>query len=140
MGLKPEEIQELIGQAEVARSRAYCPYSKFSVGAAILTDKGEIVIGCNVENASYGNTICAERTAMTRCVAQQSGKPLAIAVVGRTEQPLTPCGICRQFLAEFNYEMLVISKGEGGEVRTWKLSELLPEAFLPSDLDSPNQL
>lgn len=126
--------KELLAAAREVQSRAYAPYSNFPVGAAVLTDQGEIVTGCNVENASYGLTICAERNALTRCVAQKSGKPIAIVVVGNTEQALTPCGACRQFLLEFNPEMQVICIGRSGERKDFTSLGLLPGAFQSSDL------
>ncbi|MBI5154447.1 cytidine deaminase [Candidatus Poribacteria bacterium] len=122
-------VARLVQAAREAQQRAYCPYSKFRVGAAILTDRNRIVPGCNVENVSYGLTICAERTAMTRCVIEQAGAPIAIVVAGDTEDPRTPCGACRLFLAEFNPEMLVICVGKNDSRSEALISQLLPSAF-----------
>ncbi|MCB2155526.1 cytidine deaminase [bacterium] len=131
-----KQTEELIAAARDVQSRAYAPYSNFPVGAALLTDKGRIVTGCNVENASYGLTICAERNALTRCVAEDAGKPVALVVVGNTDDALTPCGACRQFILEFNPDMEVICIGlKKGERKDFTALGLLPGAFRSSDLD-----
>ena len=96
----PDDIQRLFESARSAAASAYAPYSKFTVGAAILTVEGEIITGCNVENSSYGLTICAERTAATRAIVQGKHQWRAIAIVSPTG--VTPCGACRQVLAEFS--------------------------------------
>jgi len=132
----PQELENLARRAVEAMERAYCRYSGFAVGAAILTDQGSVVTGCNVENASYGLTICAERVAMTRCIAEGAGSPVAIAVAARPERPVTPCGACRQVLAEFNPRLVVLCVGGGGEREQHRLDELLPGAFGPADLDA----
>ncbi|MDK2971166.1 MAG: cytidine deaminase [Candidatus Sumerlaeota bacterium] len=131
-----ERFPELIAAAREALQRAYAPYSKFHVGAAILTDKGEIVTGCNVENASYGLTICAERTAMTRAVIQDAGRPVAVAVATRTPTPTPPCGACRQFLYEFNPDIIVLCCAESGDPAETTLRDLLPGAFDTGQLNS----
>lgn len=131
-----DRFPELIDAARRAMERAHAPYSRFHVGAAILTDTGEIVTGCNVENASYGLTICAERTAMTRSVVQGSGRPVAVAVATRTPTPTPPCGACRQFLYEFNPDMVVLCCAESGDPTETTLRELLPGAFDTGQLDS----
>jgi cytidine deaminase len=128
-------IDELVARARVARTRAYAPYSRFRVGAALLLEGGRVVDGANVENASYGLSICAERTAATR--AESDGGPRrieAVAVTSSASAPTPPCGACRQFLYEFNPDMLVVSEGSNGERRQWSLRELLPDAFGPDDL------
>lgn len=122
----PSELMEL---ARGAMGRAYVPYSNFPVGAAILFEGGRTVTGCNVENASYGLSICAERTAMVRAIAEGAGRPVAIAIAGRDDVSCPPCGACRQFLAEFAPEMDVILSS-GGELKVMKLSSLLPETFV----------
>lgn len=124
----------LIDQAMQARLRAYAPYSRFQVGAALLTGNGVIVVGCNVENCSYGLTICAERTAAVSAVAQGLGgwKAIAIATVGG----VTPCGACRQFLAEFAPELTILLVDTTGTnpIVKFSLAELLPNSFHSSRL------
>lgn len=129
MEFSEELVLKLIAAAEEARARAHAPYSRFQVGAAIYTDKNRIVTGCNVENASYGLSICAERVAIGRVVAEDAGKPLLCVVAGPPVEPLTPCGACRQVLLEFNPEMLVISVGQGGARLERLVRELLPHSF-----------
>ncbi|WP_291195886.1 cytidine deaminase [Hyphomonas sp.] len=111
------------------QARAYVPYSSYRVGAALLTVGGEIIAGCNVENATYGATCCAERNAVFAAVAQGYTEFRAIAVVTNGADPGTPCGICRQVLAEFGSDLDVLCfTAEGAEAR-YRLSELLPHAF-----------
>ncbi|MBE6612660.1 MAG: cytidine deaminase [Ruminococcaceae bacterium] len=118
----------LIEAAREARKNAYAPYSKFHVGAAILTDSGKIYTGCNFENASFGAGTCAERTALGAAITAGERNFIAIACVGK-DASITPCGICRQALAEFG-NMRVICAGESGEeMRIYKLSDLLPHSF-----------
>ncbi len=126
--LSSERVAELVARAAQAREHAYAPYSAFPVGAALLLDSGEIVTGGNVENASYGLSICAERSAVVRAVARGARRYLAIAVVGPKELDLTPCGACRQFLSEFGLDIEVVML-RGGEPTTRALRELLPDAF-----------
>ena len=125
--------QQLIDAAIDARERAYTPYSHYQVGAAILTADGEVFTGCNVENASYGATICAERTAAVKAVSEGAHAFDAIAVM--TGNGASPCGICRQFLYEFGPEMIVIMADDAGTV-SWEgsLSDLLVHGFGPSKL------
>ncbi len=127
-------IDELVARAGEARERAYAPYSGFRVGAAVLTSSGETFTGANVENASYSVAICAERVAALQAVASGHRDIRAVAVVSSARKPTPPCGVCRQFLFEFDADMTVVSEGPDGERRTWTLSELLPEAFGPRDL------
>ena len=111
------------------QARAYVPYSNYRVGAAVLTASGEIVTGCNVENATFGATCCAERSAVFSAVAQGRRTFGAVAVVTNGAEPGTPCGICRQVLAEFGSDLEVLCfTPEGAEAR-YRLSELLPHAF-----------
>jgi cytidine deaminase len=124
----------LLAFAREAQERAYAPYSGFRVGAAIFAG-GEIYQGCNVENAAYGSTICAERMAAGNAVLAGNVEFDAIAVVGDSTTPTVPCGACRQFLAEFNTEMRVIMGARGDEVRVSSLDELLPDAFVRGYLD-----
>ncbi len=126
---------ELLMRAREAANRSYVPYSRFHVGAALLFADGEVVTGCNVENASYGLTICGERCVVAVMVASGMRDPLAVAVAGSHEDrddyltvPCPPCGACRQVLMEFNPDMLmVLASGDGPEVL--ELKELLPRAF-----------
>jgi cytidine deaminase len=120
----------LLQKASKARYFAYAPYSNFPVGAAIRSEDGTVFAGCNIENSSYGLTICAERVALFKAVSDGSTKFDAIALVTDTKAPVTPCGACRQVLAEFNSEMIVISETVNGKQAVWKLSELLPKPFV----------
>lgn len=122
----------MVAAAAAARERAYAPYSHFAVGAALRAADGAIYVGCNVENASYGLTICAERNAVAHAVASGARDLVAIAVV--TENGVTPCGACRQVLAEFGPEMTVIVADTRGNRRIYMLGELLPDAFGPEQL------
>ncbi len=126
--LSSERVAELVAAAIRAREHAYAPYSAFPVGAALLIDSGTIVTAGNVENASFGLSICAERSAVVRAVAQGSRRYLAIAVVGPKELDLTPCGACRQFLSEFGLDIIIVTM-RGGEPRMQSLRDLLPDAF-----------
>ncbi len=138
---KPEvEVDEtllgkLIAEARRARANAYAPYSTYRVGAAIATEDGRIFTGCNVENASYGATVCAERNAIGAMVVAGGSKPIAIAIVTGGSKPGSPCGMCRQVLVEFTREMPVVlvaesDAGSAGDVRRdTTLAELLPDVF-----------
>jgi cytidine deaminase len=126
------DIAELLKAAEGARKMAYAPYSRFAVGAALLTADGTIYTGCNVENASYGLGICAERNAIAHAVACGAKQFTAVAVV--TDNGVTPCGACRQVLAEFAPRMTVIVADKDGNRRVYSLAELLPDAFGPDHL------
>jgi cytidine deaminase len=132
-----ESVQaEITAAARRAAAQAYCPYSRFPVGAAVLTGDGEIFAGCNVENASYGLTICAERNAVFQAVAQGQGRLVVLAVVvyTPTPQPTAPCGACRQVINEFGPDAEVISICDGTGVIRSRLGSLLPEAFGPGNL------
>ena len=126
-----DELKERLWQAaSAARERAYAPYSRFSVGAALITRSGAIYAGCNVENASYGLTICAERTAVFQMVAAGEDRIAAILVAGPTEEFLVPCGACRQVIAEFaSPETPVYMCDVGGNCRRSTMGELLPYRF-----------
>jgi cytidine deaminase len=124
----------LLAFAREAQERAYAPYSGFKVGAAIFAG-GEIYQGCNIENASYGVTMCAEMSAAAAAVLAGNRDFDAIAIVGQSESPTVPCGRCRQVLAEFNPEMRIVIGGTTDEVRVYTLDELLPEAFVRGYLD-----
>ena len=123
----------LVAQAREAQKKAYAPYSKFQVGAALETAEGAIFTGCNVENASYGGTICAERTALVSAVAAGHRSFRRIAITSSASEPVAPCGLCRQLLAEFGTQLDVISAGTNGTVKRWSLGTLLPEAFTGED-------
>lgn len=131
--LTPEQHETLIESARQVRTWAYVPYSHYSVGAALLTASGKIYDGVNIENASFPLTICAERTAVYKAVSQGEKAFIAIAVV--TDNAGTPCGACRQVLAEFGLDTLVIIADKDGVVKMEKtVAELLPGAFTPADL------
>jgi cytidine deaminase len=125
----------LVAAAVGARGRAYAPYSEFAVGAALLSKGGRVFTGCNVENASYGLTVCAERVALFKAVSEGVREFEAIAVAcGDT--PCSPCGACRQALREFAPDLkVVLADAEGRKWETTTLSQLLPRAFGPSDLE-----
>ena len=126
--------EELVRRAVEARKRAYAPYSGFAVGAALLAADGRVFAGCNVENASYGLTVCAERTALFKAISEGAREFEAIAIACG-EGPCAPCGACRQVLYEFAPDLLVImTDAAGGEVREARLSELLPRGFGPKSL------
>jgi cytidine deaminase len=127
----PDEAvrQRLLDQARRARERAYAPYSNFRVGAAVLTATGEIFSGCNLENASYGATVCAERVAIFAAVAAGCRDLTALAVIADTPEPVAPCGLCLQVLAEFNPDCPVIMATTAGVWRLTNLKELLPLSF-----------
>jgi cytidine deaminase len=135
--LESATAARLMTAAREAATRAYVPYSDFPVGAALLCANGEIVTGCNVENASYGLTCCAERTAVFTAVAAGHRELIAVAVTAPKVPTVTPCGACRQVLFEFNprdHEMVVILDGPDGLAQL-RLAELLPRAFGPRALD-----
>lgn len=126
-------LDQLVQEAKAVRERAYAPYSKYRVGAAIATKRGSIFVGCNVENASYGATICAERGAIMQMIAHGEREPIACAVVTGDAEGASPCGICRQVLAEFAEDMPIVLVGlgarEGESGRVVDLADLLPLAF-----------
>jgi len=121
---------ELIARAREAMGQAYAPYSGFRVGAALLGEDGSVHTGCNVENASYGLTICAERAAVTSAVAHGVRRYRSVAIVTSGAEAAAPCGACRQVLAEFSPGMTVVSEG-GVERKRWTLLQLLPDPFVP---------
>ena len=125
--------EELIQHAREALKHAYIPYSHYGVGACILSTDGRIFTGCNVENASYGLTICAERNAATTAVASAALTFEKIVIVSNASMPW-PCGACRQFLNEFSPTMEVIVQGGDGHTERAKLNELLPNSFGPQSL------
>lgn len=128
-------LKELITRARSVNKHAYCPYSKFHVGAAILTDSRHIFAACNVENASYGLTVCAERNAVFQMVANAERRILAVVIYTPTSEPTAPCGACRQVINEFGPDALVVSVCDGSRILRKNLSELLPEAFGSANLE-----
>ena len=132
--VRAADLERLVEQARVVRANAHAPYSRYRVGAAVLVRDGRIFAGCNVENATYGATLCAERSAIAAMVAAGAGAPVACAVVTAGPTPGAPCGICRQVFAEFAREVrfALVAEDEQGRVRarrTARLSRLLPQAF-----------
>ena len=123
----------LIQAARDARQRAYAPYSDFAVGAALEADDGRIFAGCNVENASYGLTMCAERVAVGTAIAAGARRLRRAVVVTETDPPAAPCGACRQVLAEFGADLVVEAIGPAAS-RRWTMAELLPDAFAREQL------
>ncbi|MBI5804518.1 cytidine deaminase [candidate division TA06 bacterium] len=129
---------ELISAAKKAKEKAYAPYSKFKVGAALLAKSGQVYTGCNVENASYGLTCCAERNAVFQAVGRGERDFIAIAIVSDSPEPTAPCGACRQVLNEFAPDLEVIMAGKKVSMKT-SLKKLLPLAFGPSSLKNNKQ-
>ena len=134
--------EELVKKAYEAQEHSYCPYSGFQVGAALLTQNGKVYTGCNIENAAFSPTNCAERTAIFKAVSEGETQFQAIAIVGNKKGVLeeewefcTPCGVCRQVMLEFvNPQTFEILLGKGKEIRKFTLNQLLPESFSPSML------
>lgn len=120
----------LLEDAKEVAQHAYNPYSKFNVGAAVLYEDGQIYKGCNVENASYGLSLCAERNAISSAIAAgNKTKPLAVAIYSPNTKLCYPCGACRQWIAEFSSEIDVILEKDDKELEVIKISELLPKTF-----------
>jgi cytidine deaminase len=124
----------LLAAARDASPRAYAPYSRFRVGAAVLADDGRIFTGSNVENASYGLTSCAERNAIFAAVHAGVTRVVAVAVHTPTAAPVSPCGACRQVIFEFGSDARIVSGCDGDAVHRWTIGELLPGAFGPDSL------
>jgi len=127
--------EELISAAVAMLERSYCPYSRFAVGAALECADGSVFTGCNVENAGYSPTLCAERVAVGKAVSEGHTDFVRIAVASRGKTPCTPCGVCRQVLQEFAPDMEVICTNERGDELTLPLRELLPYGFDKTFLD-----
>jgi len=131
--LSPQQRQQLLEAAQKASERAYAPFSRFHVGAAVLTADGRVFTGCNVENSSYGLTNCAERTAIFSAVAEGAVSVehdlVAVAVVNRDGVPCSPCGACRQVIFEFGPDAVILYRADGGEVTEVRMRDLLPNGF-----------
>src|SRR5882757_1494666 len=121
--------QELIDAAAAVRENAYAPFSEFKVGSALETDDGQIIVGSNVESASYGLTVCAERVAVWNAISQGKRKIVKIAVVADTEALTPPCGVCRQIIWEFGGDIPVVLANLKGKTETVQMKDLLPRAF-----------
>ena len=128
--------QEIIEAATAARENAHAPFSHFKVGAALLTKSNEIVTGCNIENASYGLTICAERVAIFKAISENKKDFARICVVADTDALTPPCGACRQIIWEFCGDVEVLMANLQGKEETFQMSELLPKAFDAKFLDA----
>jgi cytidine deaminase len=124
-----EKKEELIEAATRVRENSYAPFSDFRVGAALETDDGVIIAGCNVESASYGLTVCAERVAIWKAISEGKRKIKHIAVVADTEELTPPCGVCRQIIWEFGGDIPVVLANLKGKVETLQMKDLLPRAF-----------
>uniref|UniRef100_A0A672LB17 Cytidine deaminase n=2 Tax=Sinocyclocheilus grahami TaxID=75366 RepID=A0A672LB17_SINGR len=130
-------ICSLVQKSQEARNQAYCPYSNFRVGAAVLASDGAVFTGCNVENASYPAGLCAERTAISKAVSEGYTSFKAIAIASDLkDQFIFPCGVCRQFMREFGLEWNVYPTKSDGSYRQMTLKELLPHSFGPDDLSA----
>lgn len=122
------DYRKLLNEAIAIKSRAYAPYSKVTVGAALLTKSGKVYTGVNVENASFGATNCAERTAVFKAISEGESNFVAIAIASNLKEIITPCGICRQVLIEFDDDIDVIL-GDDQQMQVYKINQLLPAGF-----------
>ncbi|PFP30412.1 cytidine deaminase [Bacillus sp. AFS073361] len=130
------EKKDLIAEANKAREHAYVPYSNFKVGAALLSKDGQVFHGCNIENAAYSMTNCAERTALFKAYSEGITQFASLVVVADTEGPVSPCGACRQVISELcDAEMEVVLTNLKGDVQKILVKDLLPGAFSPKDLN-----
>ncbi len=128
-----EQVKSLVAQSRTAMERAYAPYSGFKVGAAVLGGSGKVYTGCNVENVSFGLTVCAERTAILKAVSEGEREIRAVAISNSSAGAVSPCGACRQVMVEFapsDHQLQIYLASDGG-VETYTLADLLPRAFKP---------
>ena len=139
VSVRAADVERLVAEARAVRANAYAPYSRYRVGAAVMVRDGRIFTGCNVENATYGATLCAERAAIAAMVAAGATAPVACAVVTAGARPGAPCGICRQVFAEFakDVRFVLVAEDKRGKIaarRSTRLSALLPQAFRLRDV------
>jgi cytidine deaminase len=130
------DLHGLLGMARIARGRAYVPYSKYPVGAALLCGSGKVYPGCNVENAAYSVCMCAERNALFAAIAAGETEFLALAVIAESERPVPPCGMCRQALLELAPDLPILLANVQGAQRRTTPRELLPDGFTADDMPS----
>lgn len=135
MEINVKNDSELMDMAKEAMKSAYAPYSHFSVGAAVETDDGEVYCGCNIENSSYGATICAERTAISKAVSEGYRRITRIAICDSNNSFAWPCGICRQVMSEFAVEDFYVILEDNGKISNFFLKELLPNSFSGKDMN-----
>ena len=138
-GTASSDLSSLRERALSAMERAYAPYSRFKVGAALVAIDGSIHEACNVENAAFPAGTCAERAAISSAIAHGVRKFTKIVIASTADEPTPPCGMCRQALIEFAPELEVISVTKGGKEAHWRLTELLPQAFSPSSLEHKSE-
>lgn len=134
--MQDTDLHGLLGMARMARGRAYVPYSKYPVGAALLCGSGKVYPGCNVENAAYPVCMCAERAALFAAVAAGETEFVAMAVIAESDRPVPPCGMCRQALWELAPNMLILLANLRGVERRTSPRELLPDGFTADDMPS----
>lgn len=135
MEINVKNDSELMDMAKEAMKSAYAPYSHFSVGAAVETDDGKVYCGCNIENSSYGATICAERTAISKAVSEGYRRITRIAICDSNNSFAWPCGICRQVMSEFAVEDFYVILEDNGKLSNFLLKELLPNSFSGKDMN-----
>jgi len=129
MNVEDEMVEALLESARAARDHAYAPFSRFQVGAAVISESGKIYVGCNVESATYGATLCAERSAIARMIASGEHRVVSVAVFVDAEEPAMPCGICRQWIAEHGPHAEIITATPRKSKRT-TIEHLLPDPFV----------
>ena len=129
MTVRPDQVQQLLDAARHARENAHAPYSKFLVGAALQTDEGKVFTGCNVESASYGLTVCAERVAIWKALSEGERDFARLVIVADTEQLTPPCGTCRQIIWEFCKHATIVLANLHGQKEELHIADLLPRAF-----------
>ena len=121
--------RQLVEMAVAAKEFSYSPYSKFRVGAALLCEDGSVFTGCNIENAAYGPSVCAERVAILKAISEGNKNFKKIAIVVDTKEPAYPCGVCRQVMSEFAPNMEILLSGSSGDITKTSLKELMPHQF-----------